>query len=797
MLLTHPWQSILWYLYPLMVLLSVCESSYGQNAPFPCDGRLILSYNNDNSPPNFLEAISIEDGNIEFDLLNIYNQTTFNATGFNPVDNYIYAHNGTHIIRLFNDGNWEIVVSSPLIAALNTYAGACTPTGKYLLDNRADFKWYLFDLASPNPEVPEETITLTWDPSTGNDGVATLFVDDIAFAPWNPDFAYTFQRNLPNGSSNPAPPNTNGHLLKVNINPSSPDFGKVFSVAPISDPEIKLINAMFFGNDGFLYGYASKTIGPVLSKYLIRIDPETGETETIGTGPVANYLDGCSCLSQVYCGMEVLQDTITCFENEVKIKVFITNRSNSPITNVHFRDTVKQGLKIKSVYHVAYNESFTVHLTPDSVLWFSHIDLDPGDSVIFIITLDMSNAIPGTLYQHMGWLENLPGIPEQQGSDNIHTPAIFSDPVTFFYTRPEEAELPFETDFNLVSCPASPTAVTQVILSGDFIKAENEYVIRYSIHDSGVIESILSATRDSLLEWLIIGNGEIQILQIGLAADSSCTLPLDGNFLAEGTPPDTQRVNLCRNDEYFTIDSTDLPHDADEMQWYASWLSEWQPVSLPLSISTKNIPADGIIGISYLLNDSCEAEKWFQLNLSNAPLLELGNDQTFKGGIPVTVEPEILFDAESLDWIILDGDNEYNCGACESLNFTPIHNGAIIALAQNAAGCFTQDTLFYSVTFDNSIYVPNCFSPNLDGFNDRFFPFFGCSIRHVEVFEIYDRWGELVFRASDYNPQQVKIAWDGTFRGAAMDAGVFVWRLRCSSTDGSIFERAGSVTLLK
>ncbi|RME34236.1 MAG: gliding motility-associated C-terminal domain-containing protein [Deltaproteobacteria bacterium] len=572
----------------------------------------------------------------------------------------------------------------------------------------------------------------------------------------------------------------------------------MFSVAQLSDPEIKLLNATFFGNDGFLYGYASKTIGPVVSKYLVQINPENGETETIGIGPEANYLDGCSCLTEVYCGMELLQDTVTCFDEEVRIKVFITNRSSTPVTNITFKDTIKQNLKITNIQFVFYNDPFSVHLTPDSVIWYSHINLAPGDSVIFIITLDLSNAVPGTTYQHMGWLENLPGFPQTLGSDNIHTPAVFSDPVTFFYTTPEEAELQYALDFNLISCPDAPTATTSVSLAAPFIEPGKDYIVSYSFQGSGTTEQlVLSANQDSTLEWLITGNGEIQITQIQMAGDTTCALPLDGNFLAEATPPDTTSISLCRNGEHLTIDSTYLPSDATEMQWFASWTSDWQPFSPPLEIATDYIPANSLIGIKYIVDDSCEIEEWIRLEIHDVPLLKLGDTQTFKGGTSVSIQPVIQYDVESLNWTIFDGEEEHTCPGCETLTFTPSQNGVILAEARNAAGCTTMDTLFYNVEFDNSIYVPNCFSPNYDGFNDLFFPFFGCSIDHVETFEIYDRWGELVFRAQNYDPRQVQAAWDGTFRGKAMDPGVFVWYLRYSSTDDTILERTGSVTLLK
>lgn len=52
--------------------------------------------------------------------------------------------------------------------------------------------------------------------------------------------------------------------------------------------------------------------------------------------------------------------------------------------------------------------------------------------------------------------------------------------------------------------------------------------------------------------------------------------------------------------------------------------------------------------------------------------------------------------------------------------------------------------------------LPNVFTPNGDGQNDRFIPFPYCFIEQVE-FKVFNRWGQLVFQSEDPN-----LNWDGT-----------------------------------
>ncbi|MEL7220632.1 MAG: gliding motility-associated C-terminal domain-containing protein [Bacteroidota bacterium] len=68
-----------------------------------------------------------------------------------------------------------------------------------------------------------------------------------------------------------------------------------------------------------------------------------------------------------------------------------------------------------------------------------------------------------------------------------------------------------------------------------------------------------------------------------------------------------------------------------------------------------------------------------------------------------------------------------------------------------------------------SIYMPNIFSPNDDGINDRFFPQSHCGIEDFEL-QIFDRWGQLVYISADPGK-----GWDGKVKGQNGDHGVYVW----------------------
>ncbi|GJM33082.1 MAG: hypothetical protein DHS20C18_20830 [Saprospiraceae bacterium] len=107
---------------------------------------------------------------------------------------------------------------------------------------------------------------------------------------------------------------------------------------------------------------------------------------------------------------------------------------------------------------------------------------------------------------------------------------------------------------------------------------------------------------------------------------------------------------------------------------------------------------------------------------------------------------------------------------------------------------FTVDYEEHSVL--QAMYIPNAFSPNEDGVNDRFLPIASLDIA-VDKFEmnIFDRWGNQLYRSE--NPTE---GWDGAKNGKQVKSGVYVWRLKATvNACGQLMEvvKEGDVTLLR
>ena len=106
------------------------------------------------------------------------------------------------------------------------------------------------------------------------------------------------------------------------------------------------------------------------------------------------------------------------------------------------------------------------------------------------------------------------------------------------------------------------------------------------------------------------------------------------------------------------------------------------------------------------------------------------------------------------------------------------------------SGCLVTDTVFVKAV-DANIFVPSAFTPNTDGKNDKFAPV--CySIARLNFFSVFNRWGELLFTTNTIGK-----GWDGTSKGAASDAGSYVWMLEAVGLDGQVFRQKGTVVLIR
>jgi gliding motility-associated-like protein len=91
------------------------------------------------------------------------------------------------------------------------------------------------------------------------------------------------------------------------------------------------------------------------------------------------------------------------------------------------------------------------------------------------------------------------------------------------------------------------------------------------------------------------------------------------------------------------------------------------------------------------------------------------------------------------------------------------------------------------IDLEPQMFVPNSFTPNGDGLNDKFLP----SIMGIVSYDmkVFNRWGQLVYSGNT--------PWDGMINGQATEADVFMYSIHIMRNDRNSEFYKGMVHLIR
>ncbi|MGG9960309.1 PKD domain-containing protein [Ferruginibacter sp. SUN106] len=149
-----------------------------------------------------------------------------------------------------------------------------------------------------------------------------------------------------------------------------------------------------------------------------------------------------------------------------------------------------------------------------------------------------------------------------------------------------------------------------------------------------------------------------------------------------------------------------------------------------------------------------------QVQIYAVPNLNLGNDTVLCPATTLQIGPAPIAGYTYL----------WSNGATTSQINTAIAT-ASYSLQVDNNGCTASDAISVKVLTACLIMVPNAFTPNNDGNNDRLKPT-NADLAKEFSFKVYNRYGQLIYATN--NPNE---GWDGTRRGVRSDAGTYIWQL--------------------
>ncbi|NND77795.1 MAG: T9SS type B sorting domain-containing protein, partial [Flavobacteriales bacterium] len=182
-------------------------------------------------------------------------------------------------------------------------------------------------------------------------------------------------------------------------------------------------------------------------------------------------------------------------------------------------------------------------------------------------------------------------------------------------------------------------------------------------------------------------------------------------------------------------------------------------LTLDLSTSMVILNAEG---------STCTDSDTLDLSVNELPFVDAGpdligfiEDIIAIGGDPTTDPDNIVSWSPSLN---LDDTTLFNPNA------TVQTDQWYIVLVTSPFGCVSQDSMF--IDLQAPVDIPNTITPNDDGYNDSWVLDGSLNFPNMEV-EIYNRWGEKLFRSVGYSQP-----WDGTYEGNNVPIGTYYYIIR-------------------
>jgi gliding motility-associated-like protein len=159
----------------------------------------------------------------------------------------------------------------------------------------------------------------------------------------------------------------------------------------------------------------------------------------------------------------------------------------------------------------------------------------------------------------------------------------------------------------------------------------------------------------------------------------------------------------------------------------------------------------------------------------------LQRELTLCGGLGLELDASV---AGASAWL-------WNTGATTSS--ISVSEPGVYTVLITAGSCIIADTIeINGVSGDGALFVPNTFTPNGNGNNDKFTAYGeGITDFHLVIF---DRWGQLICETTD-----IVNGWDGTYKGTIVQIDTYVYQIeyRSTCTGGALVRRYGHVNVIR
>ena len=300
--------------------------------------------------------------------------------------------------------------------------------------------------------------------------------------------------------------------------------------------------------------------------------------------------------------------------------------------------------------------------------------------------------------------------------------------------------------------------------------------------------------------------------RIGLSCDS-CANPfitLDNNLI----------YSVTGTTQYGCVDSITIPVEVyhrtvtairsdtiicygDQARlWAEGGISyKWRPGNSLSDSTIYNPIATPTVTTTYTVaiheNVCFDTTRTVKVTVIPTPIIKVPPTTIIVAGNSVQLYGDALNAVTLTSWAWTPADSTLTCTDCPHPIATPVVTTTYTVSASTIEGCTGYNTVTIKLLCQtDQVFIPNTFTPNGDGINDRFYVS-GKGLGLIKRMAVYNRWGELMYEAYNIHPNDVGPGWDGTFRGEVLPPDVYVYVLDVMCSTGEPFVFRGDISLVR
>lgn len=205
-------------------------------------------------------------------------------------------------------------------------------------------------------------------------------------------------------------------------------------------------------------------------------------------------------------------------------------------------------------------------------------------------------------------------------------------------------------------------------------------------------------------------------------------------------------------------------------------------------------PGSFDITLSVITADGCVGDTTFEqfVTVHPVPTAQFDLTPTIVNLLDATIDFTDYSQSDIATWAWDFGDGSTSSETNPSHTYGDTGTYVITLTVTTIHGCTDATEGVVIVEPDFTFYIPNAFTPNNNRKNEAFRPYGeGVDWDTYELY-IFTRWGEQIYYTVD-----IESPWDGTYKGAQVESGVYVYRIGIEDLKGGKHEYTGRVTLLR